>query len=262
MTRISKRLPALALGAAAFLVPVLALAQGTGGFGDPAPTPTPAPTPAPVVAPAPAPVYTPEPTRSPAAAMQAEVDADPSSSPPTKFGSTGRAEGMTFGLGVNYILGGAELDRPDGASLRIRLASGLTFEPFVRLATHGQSTDFMDNESKNAQNEFIVGTNARIPLKSRGKVDLVAQVGGGLGVFVNDPDGDDNNTTTTTITIDYGLSLEYWFNHNWTLSFTARNRFVRYESIGEQSDNEAEASNTDVGLIWDPVVDLSLHLFF
>jgi hypothetical protein len=161
---------------------------------------------------------------------------------------------------VNYILGGAELDRPDGASLRIRLVTGLTFEPFVRLATHGQST--MDGDFKNAQNEFIVGTNVRLPLKSRGKVDLVAQIGGGLGVTVNDPDGDDNNTTVTTLGIDYGLSVEYWFNQNWNLSFTARNQFIQYESIGQQSSSDLDQSNTDIGIIWDPVVDLSLHLFF
>jgi hypothetical protein len=193
--------------------------------------------------------------------MQAGVDEDPASSPPAvASGTSARAEGMTFGLGINYILGGAELDRPDGASLRVRLISGLTFEPFVRLATHGQST--MDGDFKNAQNEFIVGTNARLPLKSRGKVDLIAQIGGGLGVAVNDPDGDDNNTTVTTLEIEYGLSVEYWFNQNWTLSFTARNRFVRYESTGQQSSSDLDSSNTDIGLIWDPVVDLALHLYF
>jgi hypothetical protein len=192
--------------------------------------------------------------------MQSGVDGDAGTSPPPVIGVTGRAEGMTFGLGVNYILGGAELDRPDGASLRIRLVTGLTFEPFVRLATHGQST--MDGDFKNAQNEFIVGTNVRLPLKSRGKVDLVAQIGGGLGVTVNDPDGDDNNTTVTTLGIDYGLSVEYWFNQNWNLSFTARNQFIQYESIGQQSSSDLDQSNTDIGIIWDPVVDLSLHLFF
>ena len=107
---------------------------------------------------------------------------------------------MSFGLGINYVLGGSEIDRPDGASLRLRLVSGLTIEPFLRLATHGQST--MDGNFKHAQNEFFVGSNVRIPLKSRGKVDLVGQVGGGLSVFGNDPDGDDNNETTTSAMID------------------------------------------------------------
>ena len=174
--------------------------------------------------------------------------------------STPRPEGMSFGLGFNYILSGAELDRPGGASLRVRLESGLTFEPFVRLATHGQSTN--DGDIKNAQNEFIVGTNARLPLKSRGKVDLVGQVGGGLGIAINDPEGDDNNTTTTTFAIDYGLSLEYWYNSNWVLSFTARNQFVRYVGTSQQSSSDFDASDTDIGIIWDPITEAAVHLFW
>jgi hypothetical protein len=160
----------------------------------------------------------------------------------------------------DYLLGGASLDRPDGASLRLRLASGLTLEPFVRLATHGQAT--MDGDTKNAQNEFFVGSNVRLPIMSRGKVDVVGQVGGTLGVFVNDPDGDDNNTTTTSFLIDYGLSLEYWYSANWALSFTAENRFLRYENIGQQVSDDLTATNTDIGVIWDPTVALGLHLFY
>jgi len=166
---------------------------------------------------------------------------------------------MSFGLGLNYVLGGTKLSEPDGASLRIRLDSGLTFEPFVRLATHGQS--MMDGDTKNAQNEFIVGANARLPLKTNGKVDFVGQVGGGFDVNINDPDGDDNNTTTTGIALDYGLSLEYWYSQHWCLSFTARNTFLRYQNISQQSSETLTASTTDVGLIWDPGVELALHLF-
>jgi hypothetical protein len=180
--------------------------------------------------------------------------------PVSAAAATARPDGMSFGLGINYVLGGAELDRPDGASLRLRLASGLTLEPFVRLATHGQSS--MDGDVKNAQNEFFLGSNVRLPLMSRGKVDLVGQAGGSLGVFINDPDGDDNNTTTTSFLIDYGLSVEYWVNTNWALSFTARNRFLRYEKISQQVSDNLTATNTDVGLIWDPVVDLAVHLFY
>ncbi len=261
MTR-TKRLPALALGGAVLLLPAFALAQDTGGFGDevPATDPTPAPDVEPTVETTP--VYTPDPTPAPEppAASVEEVDDGETAAPSGAAMSTPRPDGMSFAMGFSYLLGGAEFDRPDGASVRLRLESGLTLEPFARLATHGQST--MDGDFKNAQNEFIIGSNVRIPLKSRGKVDLVGVVGGGLGVFINDPDGDDNNTTITTFTVDYGLSLEYWVNNNWNMSFNARNQFVRYQGTSQQQSDDLAQSDTDIGVIWDPVVELALHLYF
>ena len=167
---------------------------------------------------------------------------------------------MSVGLGINYLLGGAELDRPDGASVRFRLDSALTFEPFVRLATHGQST--ADGDFKDAQNELLLGTNVRFPLKSRGKVDLIATAGGFLGLDTSDPDGDDNNSTTTSLGIDYGLGVNYWYNANWCLSFTARNPFVSYSSTSQEASDDLTTSNIDVGAIWNPLTELSLHLFY
>lgn len=179
---------------------------------------------------------------------------------PVATPATARPDGMSIGLGISYLLGGAELDRPDGASLRLRLGGGLTFEPFVRLATHGQSTQ--DGDFKNAQNEFAVGSNVRLPLASRGKVDLIAQVGAGLSFYGNDPDGDDNNDSTLAFAVDYGLGVEYWINHNWCVSFTARNPFLNYESRSQEADSDVTETDTDFGIIWDPGVDAALHLFY
>lgn len=250
-------LSGLALGAAILLVPVVVHAQAVG---DPVPAPAGMPSidDPPVPAPGPpAPVYSPTPT---APAPTPPPVAGDSMAVTTSAPATARPDGMSFGLGISYVLGGAQIDRPDGASLRFRLASGLTLEPFVRLATHGQS--MMDGDFKDAQNEFIVGSVVRLPVKSRGKVDLVGQVGGGLSVFINDPDGDDNNTTTTTLSVIYGLSLEYWFNSNWNLSFTARNPLVSYQNVGFQISDSQTETKSEIGVIWDPVVDLALHLFF
>lgn len=174
--------------------------------------------------------------------------------------ATARPEGMSIGMGISYLLGGAELDRPDGASVRFRLDGGLTLEPFIRLATHGQSQQ--DDDIKNAQNEVVLGSNVRLPLASRGKVDLIAQVGAGLSYFGNDPDGDDNNSSTLAFAIDYGLGVEYWINHNWVLSFTARNPFVNYVSRSVEVSDDFTETDTDIGLIWDPGMDAALHLFF
>ncbi len=252
-------IPGLALSAA-LLLPSVALAQPGGGFGDPVPPaptdPVATPDPVPVTpAPAPAPVYNPAPTTP-----EPQPVATAPSKPVVSTTSTARPQDLTLGLGINYLLGGAELDRPDGASARFRLPSGLTLEPFVRLATHGQST--MDGDTKNAQNEFILGSNVRFPLKSRGKVDLVAVGGASLGFETDDPDGDDNNTTITSFGLDYGLGLEYWYSSNWCLSFTARNPFVSYVGTSFEISDDAATSNVDVGLIWNPMTELSLHLFY
>jgi len=174
--------------------------------------------------------------------------------------TTARPNGSSVGLGINYLLGGAELDRPDGASVRFRMASGLTLEPFVRLATHGQSQ--MNDDIKNAQNELLLGSTVRIPLKQRGKVDLVAVVGAAIGLNNNDPDGDNNNDTTTSFAVDYGLSAEYWYNANWCVSLTARNPFVNYASTSQEASSDLTTKNIDVGAIWNPLTELSLHLFY
>ena len=179
---------------------------------------------------------------------------------PEQNPATARPIGMSLGLGINYALGGAEFDRPDGASARLRLDSGLTLEPFLRLATHGQST--MNGDFKNAQNELMLGSNVRIPYKSRGKVDLVIHGGAGIGIFSNDPDGDDNNNSITRFALDYGLSLEYWYSANWCMSLTARNPFLTYESRDFEISGDATETDTDIGIIWDPTVDLGIHLFF
>lgn len=171
---------------------------------------------------------------------------------------------MSIGLGIDYLLGGAELDRPDGASARLRLASGLTLEPTVRLATHGQSTDSAAGETDDAQNEFVLGSNVRYALKSRGKVDLIAQVGGGLAFLSNDPEGDDNNTNNLNFAIDYGLGVEYWVSSNWCLSFTATNPFLIFDDTTTEVANidDTSQTNIDIGVIWDPVTRLSVHLFY
>ncbi len=265
MTDTKKSLvPGLALGAA-LLIPSVAVAQPGTGFGEPTPPPTaaPAPAPAPVAqpgpqpqpAPAPAPVYAPAPTAAPAPAPVAAPEPVEPDEP-----ATARAKGLSLGLGLSYVLGGAEFDRPSGASARFRLEYAITFEPFVRLATHGQSE--MDGDIKNAQNELLLGTNVRLPLKSRGKVDLIATAGAAIGVDGNDPDGDDNNTSTTTFGVDYGLGVEYWYNANWCLSFTAKNPFLNYRSVSQEVSDNLTTSSVDVGAIWTPTTELALHLFY
>lgn len=232
--------------------------------------PAPSTQPVPAAAPPPAPIYQPvAPTQPPAPVVTAQPKAATVEVPDAP--ATARPQGLTFGLGLGYYLNGSafengngqapvNLKSPTGASVQVRLASGLTLAPFFRLATHGQSSQ--GGDAKNAQNEFIVGSEVRYPLKSRGKVDLVAVGNASLGVLGNDPDMDDNNSTLTGFSVGYGLSVEYWYNSNWRLSFTATNPLFALSSLSQEVSDDLTATDIDVGLIWDPDTNLALHLFF
>ena len=234
--------------------------------------------PATVPAPQPVPAAAPTPVYQPVATTQATapVAQQPSAPQETKVAvpdqpPTARPQGMTFGLGFGYFINGSifgngggqapvNLKSPTGASVQVRLDSGLTLAPFVRLATHGQSTE--GGDTKDAQNEFIVGSEVRYPLKSRGKVDLVAVGLAALAIQGSDPDGDDNNSTLTGFQVGYGLSVEYWYNANWRLSFTATNPFFLLNSRSFEVSDDLTTTDIDVGLIWDPNTSAAIHLFF
>lgn len=221
-------LAGLAISASAIIMPTTAAAQSDTDVDDPD-------------------FQQPQPTRTRSAA-------------PVAAPATARPEGMSIGLGLSYALGAAELHRPDGASARFRMDGGLTLEPFVRLETRSQSV--MDGDVKNGQNEFAVGSNLRLPLAGRGKVDFIAQIGAGLNYIGDDPDGDDNNSGNFRFAIDYGLGVEYWVNHNWCISFTARNPFLSYESRTQEVSSDVTETDTEIGIIWDPGIDAALHLFY
>ncbi len=268
-TKQAKRLSALAVGTTSLLFAAVASAQPAPipapdpqpAATQPAPVPAP-PAPAPVyqpAAPAPAPVYTAPPTPTPAPTPIAEEVPDAP--------VTARPTGMTFGLGMSLFLNGSlenkagtDLFTPTGASVRVRLASGMTLEPFVRLATSGQSQQ--DGDIKNAQNEVLLGSNVRLPLKSRGKVDLVG-IGTGLVSFQqNDPDGDDNNNSITRFALAYGVGVNYWYNSNWCISFDATNPLFSFESRSQEVSSDATETDINIGAIWDPTTSLSVHLFY
>lgn len=252
----TKFLAASALGAAfALLLPTQSFAQDSE---DPFGAPVPAPTPAPQPAPQPAPVYVPP---APPAAPVANTQAAAAPAAPVQAVSkTPRPQGMSVGLGFGWALP-ADLDRLAQASVRLRLESGLTFEPIVRLETLGQS--LADGDVKNAQNQLTVGTNVRLPLLGRGKVDFVGQIGAGIGINIDDPDGGDNNTTNFQAAIDWGISAEYWWNHNWVLSLTGRNPFLSYVSQTIESPvDDSTTSTTSIGAVWQPQVEVAIHLFY
>lgn len=258
MTRISLRLVSVWM---ALAVPGIAFAQDQwetpSGTAEPAPeAPPPSPTPPPTPPPtAPTPERHPE--RHPHGKRAGER-------------KHLRPPGYSVGIGAGYVLP-ADLSEPDTVSARFRLASGLTFEPLVQIsyAATSDSTDGPGIDVENTQNEFdfMVASQVRLPLVSRGRADLVG-LGAATMAFgrgTNDPDGPDNSTDTGNLAFAllYGLSVEYFVFPHWVISFDATNPvFALARQTQEMNDVKATDSSFAIGAIWNPTVRLMLHLFY
>jgi hypothetical protein len=202
----------------------------------PVPEPTPPPTPAPT--PPPPPMHADEP--------QANPD---------------RPAGLAIGIGIGYVFP-TSLQTPNTTSARLRLPSGLTFEPQLVFAV--TSTD-LDNgvTMTTKQNEVTLGSLVRYPLRANHKFDLELVGSAAISNRVVDPEGDSNTKTTTTLGLGYGVAIAYWLSPHWNLSVTASNPLVSYTRTRQESPADAVTVNksTTVGLVFDPQVALMIHLY-
>ena len=248
-----------ALGAL-LLVPGLATAQpfepapppptGDAGSLELAPPPPPEPAPPPPPPPPPPPA---EPVRDDAA-VAADVEA-PSDEPE-------RPVGFTVGIGIGYDLP-TDLSLPDTTTVRFRLASGLTFEPFVVFGVSGTSYDFAAGDSNSdSASEVGLGTNVRIPVIAHGPVDFLIVAGARIDLARSNPDGPDNETSTLGTSVLWGLGLEYWLGRHGVIGLTATNPLVSYTTNTQnQFDGEVTTSNWSAGAIFRPDVFLLAHMF-
>lgn len=206
----------------------------------PPPPPPPSPVPPPVEQEAPPP-----------------VEEEPDSDEPE------RPEGFSVGIGAGWDLP-TDLSLPDTATVRFRLASGLTLEPFVVFGVSGSSVDFTDGDStSDSASEVGLGTNVRIPVVGHGPVDLLIVAGARFDLASSNPDGDDNESSTVGTSLLWGLGLEYWLSRHGVISLTATNPLVSYLSTTEaQFDGEeVTQSSWSAGAIFRPDVMLLAHLF-
>ncbi len=229
---------------------LLALAAGTAAAQPPAPEPVggmPADT-------QPPPVTTPpvEPPRPPLPEQNA---ARPAAEAPT----TGRPEGIAFGIGVGYTLPTMG-NMPNTTSVRMRLRSGLTFEPIVVLGNETQKQD--PPNSKDSTTQLSIAALARIPVVRHGKVELEILAGAGFGTTKNNPDGADNDTTTSNLGFSWGLAVSYWINRHWNLTFSARNNLLSIvKTTREMAAGDVETSTTTFEAEFAPVVSAMIHLY-
>lgn len=231
---------------------LLALAAGSAAAQPPAPEPVggmpadPPATPPPVTT---TPAEPPHPPRPEDAGPKQEAEA------PT----TGRPEGIAFGIGVGYTFPTMG-NLPNTTSVRMRLASGLTFEPIVVLGNETSKQD--PGSSKDSTTQLSIAALARIPVVRHGKVELEILAGAGFGTRKTNPDGADNNTTTSNLGFSWGLAVSYWINRHWNLTFSARNDLLSIvKSTREMAAGDVESSTTTIQAEFAPVVSAMIHLY-
>jgi hypothetical protein len=207
----------------------------------PASSPPPPPAPAP---PAPAP---------PAPAPPMHQESAPA--------EANRPAGLAFGIGVGYVFP-TSLETPNTASVRLRLASGLTFEPQVVAATTSTEVD-TGMTMTNKQTEVVLGSLVRFPLRVRNKIDFELVGRPSVSRLTVDPDGADNTRTITALGLDYGVAIAYWLTPHWNLSLTASNPLVAYTRTRQEfgAGLVTVDKSTTVGVVFDPQVALMIHLY-
>jgi len=205
--------------------------------------------------PAPPPPEEPAPTMTP-------PPPPPAPAPPASTRQTStRPNGFSVGIGMGYSFP-TDLQMPNLTSVRVRLGSGLTFEP---LATLGYSSSTVDvgTEFSTSTTEVTLSALVRYPLKMFGRADFELVGGARFSTITVNPDGDDNDTTTTTIALAYGVAVGYWVTHNWLISATALNPIVSYDKLTEDEPGMTTVtSTTTIGVIFDPTVMGMVHLHF
>jgi hypothetical protein len=211
----------------------------------PAGAATPAPEPPAAEPAAPAAATTPPPVAPPATIAGPAVD-------------TARPIGLAFGIGFGYLLP-TSLQTPNVTSVRVRLASGLTFEPQLVFARTSDQGPAMSSK----QTEIAIASVVHYPVRVHRKVDLELLGDAGLSTRLINPTGDDNDRTITTVDVGYGVGLGYWITPHWNLSLSASNPLLTYARTRQEmsADNVTVSSSTTIGLVFAPDVTLMLHLF-
>jgi hypothetical protein len=173
-----------------------------------------------------------------------------------------RPDAFAIALGLGYVIPG-DLSTPNTTSARIRLVSGLTFEPQIVLGNETRTTDDGTTSIELSSNEISIQLGVRYPLIKHNKVDFSLLGSAGVNVVTIDPDGDDNDRQATTFSLGWGIGLDYWVNHHWNVSFSATNPIVQTSSIeiDQGPGTTSEDSSVLFGAIFDPTLAVMLHLY-
>jgi len=175
-----------------------------------------------------------------------------------------RPEELAFAIGLGYVFP-TSLETPNITSVRLRLPSGLTFEPRVIFASTSHTVDDGVTSTTDKTTEFSIGSLVRIPAIRRGRVDFEVLASADIDSITNNPDGDNNDTTTTTLTVAWGVACNFWISRHWTFSLSATNPLIQYtkKKVDDPTMPGSTTATTDssFGLIFDPVVFAMFHLY-
>lgn len=212
----------------------------------------------PLIGPEPAPAD-PVPAAEPPPPPPAMAPAPP---PPTASAADAyRPSALSVAIGLGYQLP-TSLQTPNLTSVRVRLASGLTFEPRLVLASSSQEVD-TGASVENKASELGIGALARFPLVRNGRVDL--EVLGGLDVNrqATKPDAPDMDLTVRTFAASYGVAVGAWLTPHWQVSLSALNPLVTNTRRDQEQGplTSTVTTTTTIGLIFDPTVVLMVHLY-
>jgi hypothetical protein len=237
---------------------LLALTAVSGGIASAQPGPPPQPPPPPMDTTNPDNPAPPEPPAppTPPPPPPAPVQQAPAEEPD-------RPEGVSLALGAGYGLP-TSLETPNRTSARLRLASGLTFEPMVTISnTSTTMEDAAGMEAEDKHTTFGLATLIRLPLVSRGKVDLEGLGTAGFQSDKDNPDQDYNTTTINTFGIGYGIGIGYWISRHWNFSMSVTNPLVSYEQTKRQigPGMSIKSGDTTIGIIFVPSVFMMIHLY-
>lgn len=171
-----------------------------------------------------------------------------------------RPDGTSVGMGAGWDLPAA-IDNLNTAGVRLRLISGLTFEPRIELSRASTTMEFGGSDTETSFTVLGLVTTVRVPVASAGPLDFIVLGGGGAAYGSTDPEGDENTVTNTAFFLVWGLSIEYWLSARWCFSVTATNPFLSLDKTSDEQSDTSE-STTAIGIIFDPDIVAMFHLFY
>jgi hypothetical protein len=212
-----------------------------------------------------------EPVETPVPVEETPAETPRDETPAATVSETSTIPGKAIGIGLGYVFP-ADVTVPNAASVRFRMASGLTAELMARIEYQGTT---VDNEpdigagTTDGQGTFNVELAAlgRKPMATRGRFQFVLLTGVGIGFSseTDDPDGADNSTTDTALTLAavWGLGIDWFFRNGWSFTLSAVNPlFSLTRAHDDGLFNDQTITSFSIGAVFDPTIQAMFHLYF
>jgi|HubBroStandDraft_6_1064221.scaffolds.fasta_scaffold429481_2 hypothetical protein len=178
-----------------------------------------------------------------------------------------RPSDLAFAIGIGYERpagGSFDLQTPNIASVRLRLISGLTFEPTITISNSSIDTDpGTGMTTTETISEFGIGTLVRYPIIRHHHVDFEILGDIGLDVTKDNPANADSTKTTSELDIGWGIGIGYWLSHHWQLSASATNPLIAFTKTSQQisATETMSTSTTNIGITFEPTITFMIHLY-